>query len=147
MGTSLSIDKKQSTLNDILKVKPENYRRMDVEDTIPNNIGFHLRMWKFEKDSKNPIDPVAKCFSLQDLRADTFEITPTDCYLVMLIFREEFHIDPRAPNTAEFFPSSVLKILPQLQKFKEESLTSPVISSMDLGKINRNMIDGGMGKN
>ena len=131
MGTSLSIDKKQSTLNDILKVKPENYRRMDVEDTIPNNIGFHLRMWKFEKDLDNPMDPIARSFSIQELKTETFQITPADCYLILLTFREEFHTDPRAPNTAEYFPPSVLKILPQFKRFKEESLSSPVISSMD----------------
>ena len=131
----------------MLKINPDIYKRIDIEDTIPNNIGFHLRMWKFEKDLDNPIDPIARSFSLQELNSKDFEITPSDCFLIFLVFREEFHIDPRCQNTAEYFPPSVLNVLPQFKRFKEESLVSPVISSMDLGKINRTMIDGGMGKN
>lgn len=44
MGSSLSIEKHTSNIDDILKINSKIYHQIEMNDSVPETIGFHLRV-------------------------------------------------------------------------------------------------------
>jgi hypothetical protein len=44
MGSSLSIEKHTSNIDDILKINNKIYHQIEMNDSVPETIGFHLRV-------------------------------------------------------------------------------------------------------
>lgn len=143
MGNALSLEKVSSNFDDILNTNPSQFNRLIIENYAPSNIGFHLRMWKFTHDDSSLTEPISKPFQLQNMNPISNDFNQTDCVLILLVYKEYLFHDKENPNKISNFPYSLINSLPQLSNFRQDSLNTPVISSMGVEKLQRTMTNGG----
>lgn len=80
MGSTISLDAQQASLDDLLAINPVVFGKTTYE---PSSVPFshHLRVWRFQEDAQNP--DLIKSLSQNLSTAQTFKTL--ECYVVLLI--------------------------------------------------------------
>ena len=99
MGSTISIDKHVSNLDELLEMQPGYFANLQFENKIPEGITQHLKVsiwitvckiWKFYEDHKK-VDMIKTLpIPLGTLQNSGFLFSSEEAYLILLIYKTEF---------------------------------------------------------
>ncbi len=90
MGSTVSIDKHVSNLDELLEFAPGYFAGLQFENKIPEGLTQHLKIWKFYEDHKK-VDMIKTLpIPLVSLQNSGFLFSSEEAYLILLIYKTEF---------------------------------------------------------
>lgn len=89
MGSSISIDKHVSNLDELLEKQPSSFANLQFESKVPEGVTQHLQIWRFYEDHKK-VDMIKTLpVHLGKLATSGFSFSSEESYLILLIYKSE----------------------------------------------------------
>jgi len=125
MGTTISIDKHVSNLDELLEMQPSYFSTIQFENTIPEGVTQHLKIWKFYEDHKK-VDMIKTLpVPLATLQNSEFMFSSEEAYLILLIYKSDAEENCELVN----FPHSLCGIVESVSNLTPRGLLSTFSST------------------
>jgi len=137
MGSKISIDKHVSNIEDILEMNPTHFSKLKIENSIPNTITQHIKIWRYYEDDKKSRAIKSSPLSLKDILSADFNFVSNECYLVLFVYKKR----TEEGATPVSFPHSMWGVVESSSNLTPRGLETPVANSESISSLNRGALE------